>query len=402
MSLFSPLTSLIVIMYLRFVSNFCNLFNISLPKAKSSIITLFLVILLISFAIGLSLFRLEKTKNFENAIQAVSSVRGFQGLVLDSIGTSSLLIGMLEKPGDLFVNEVELKRVNSQPLLQTFYSSSGKFVALPFSHISVKSILDGYEIRMVLLLSSYSYFLIFIYSVLIALILTGAILIYFEYRKRQEKLLIANKVHEMALQIAHDIKSPLAALDMVISDLSGLQEEKRILVRSSIIRIKDIANNLLQSNREATHKNKLNKKTASEKSDLFSSEPRSLQLISSMIESIVSEKRFQFQNKSNIKISSRFFPDSLGSFSSIQSIEFKRVISNLLNNAIEILDTEGHVEVQLESKGQNIELRVKDNGKGIPPEVLKKLGQRGETHGKAEGNGLGLYHARKSVESCSH
>lgn len=44
-------------------------------------------------------------------------------------------------------------------------------------------------------------------------------------------------------------------------------------------------------------------------------------------------------------------------------------------------------------------MSVQDNGKGIPPELLAKLGHRGETHGKAGGTGLGLHHARTSAES---
>ena len=40
----------------------------------------------------------------------------------------------------------------------------------------------------------------------------------------------------------------------------------------------------------------------------------------------------------------------------------------------------------------------KDTGKGIPPEILAKLGQKGVTYGKAGGNGLGLYHARTMIE----
>ena len=44
-------------------------------------------------------------------------------------------------------------------------------------------------------------------------------------------------------------------------------------------------------------------------------------------------------------------------------------------------------------------IKVQDNGKGIPPEILSKLAQRGNTFGKEGGSGLGLYHAKTTVEN---
>ncbi|MEQ1666122.1 MAG: ATP-binding protein, partial [Bdellovibrionales bacterium] len=47
-------------------------------------------------------------------------------------------------------------------------------------------------------------------------------------------------------------------------------------------------------------------------------------------------------------------------------------------------------------------LKVSDNGKGIPPEVLKKLGSENISYGKtgsASGSGIGVYHAKKIIES---
>jgi hypothetical protein len=44
-----------------------------------------------------------------------------------------------------------------------------------------------------------------------------------------------------------------------------------------------------------------------------------------------------------------------------------------------------------------------DNGKGIPPEILARLGERGVTHGKEgtqSGSGIGVYHARETVENA--
>ena len=46
-----------------------------------------------------------------------------------------------------------------------------------------------------------------------------------------------------------------------------------------------------------------------------------------------------------------------------------------------------------------IQIQVSDNGKGIPPEILPKLMQRGSTHGKRGGSGLGLYHAKTTLQS---
>jgi signal transduction histidine kinase len=58
----------------------------------------------------------------------------------------------------------------------------------------------------------------------------------------------------LASQVAHDIRSPLAALEMVNEELSALPEDLRLLVRNAVGRIKDISNNLLESNRSAHSK----------------------------------------------------------------------------------------------------------------------------------------------------
>ena len=58
----------------------------------------------------------------------------------------------------------------------------------------------------------------------------------------------------------------------------------------------------------------------------------------------------------------------------------------------------GCVTVRLSLGKNNIILRVKDNGKGIPPDIIPKLMQRGSTFNKESGSGLGLYHARKTIE----
>lgn len=210
----------------------------------------------------------------------------------------------------------------------------------------------------------------------------------FESEKRSEKLL---ELTRQAAQVAHDIRSPLAALEVVSKNVAQLPEAKRILIRSAVSRIRDIANNLLDRQRVQA--------TGGVDASVVH-EAASPQLLSSLLDPVVSEKRLQFRSQSQIEIELRLDASSYGLFAAVQPVEFKRLVSNLVNNAVEAFgDGDGAVNVDLSSRDGRALVSVQDNGKGIPSEVLAKLGLRGETHGKVGGSGLGLYHARTSAES---
>lgn len=212
-----------------------------------------------------------------------------------------------------------------------------------------------------------------------------------DYLLTHETLKRDSEVGKMASQVAHDIRSPLAALNIVVSDLSEIPEETRLIVRSAVRRIKDIANGLLLNNRAHFE-------------NLFSTEVDALenastQLLSVIVDELVTEKRMQYRNKVGVDI--RYEPDTsdYGIFAKIQEAELKRVLSNLINNSVESFLDGGTVSLTLEGDETHIKLIIKDNGKGIPADVLPKLMQRGETHGKIGGSGLGLYHARIRTEA---
>jgi signal transduction histidine kinase len=207
-------------------------------------------------------------------------------------------------------------------------------------------------------------------------------------------------VNEIASQVAHDIRSPLAALEVIIGSTDQLPEEKRLIIRSAVGRINDIANNLLHKSK------KTNSTEDSNQSSL------SIELISPIVDSIVSEKRTQFRERSLVDISINL-DKAYGLFSKINPAELKRVISNLINNAVEATDVGKPVEISVTVEPvdeQNLAVVIKDNGKGIPPHILLKLGERGVTYGKenstldstsgsASGSGLGIYHAKQTIES---
>jgi signal transduction histidine kinase len=214
-----------------------------------------------------------------------------------------------------------------------------------------------------------------------------------ELKARQHSTQVAMTI---ASQVSHDIRSPLAALDMVVKSLSDLPEDKRLLIRSSIGRIRDIANDLLDKNRSLSNA----PPHSLEVEPVRSPEPaQGVQLISSLLDGLVSEKRLQFRSQIGLEIDLTLDHHSYGIFATVNSTEFKRVISNLVNNAVEALNEIGRVVVSVRRHQNEVLISVCDNGQGIPPEILARLGQRGETHGKAGGSGLGLYHARTTVES---
>jgi len=91
--------------------------------------------------------------------------------------------------------------------------------------------------------------------------------------------------------------------------------------------------------------------------------------------------------------------DCYGLFAAVDPIEFKRLLSNLITNAVEALDGAGSVVLKLRPLESEVELTIQDTGKGIPPQILSSLGRRGVSYGKAHGSGLGIYHAKNAIES---
>ena len=66
-----------------------------------------------------------------------------------------------------------------------------------------------------------------------------------DYQREEEQRIRVEAVNKLAKQVAHDIRSPLSALQIGVSSLKGIPEQSRVLIRSALDRIQDIANDLL-------------------------------------------------------------------------------------------------------------------------------------------------------------
>jgi signal transduction histidine kinase len=69
-----------------------------------------------------------------------------------------------------------------------------------------------------------------------------------------EKKKIDTELSKLARQVAHDVRSPLSALNVVMTTTTNLPENVRVMMRTAVNRIQDIASNLLEENRRLSFK----------------------------------------------------------------------------------------------------------------------------------------------------
>lgn len=190
----------------------------------------------------------------------------------------------------------------------------------------------------------------------------------------QRKIAAIGKV---ASQVAHDLRSPLAALQ-VFADrmLPEIEERKRTLLRNVALQLKEIANNLEQ--------------------DAIPEEESFIQ-ICDILEMVVSERIVALKDK---EIQIKYIPsfDHYGLFAYLPSSEFKRVVTNIINNGIEaITEKTGKIIIGLDNDDRNITISIVDTGAGIPQENLDRIFLKGFTT-KTTGSGLGLHHANECLK----
>lgn len=84
----------------------------------------------------------------------------------------------------------------------------------------------------------------------------------------------------------------------------------------------------------------------------------------------------------------------------LDSHRFARVVENLVANSIDALEGQpgGEVHVEWLRVPGALEIVVRDNGKGIPRKVLKRIFEPFFSHGKRRGTGLGMATVKKIVE----
>jgi signal transduction histidine kinase len=193
------------------------------------------------------------------------------------------------------------------------------------------------------------------------------------YRKvitAEEKSRADAELGKKITQIAHDIKSPLMALEVVREKTLDDYQNKKI-IELATERLQEIADGILNKN----------------KIDLISQE--TISVVKALIIQVINEKK-EFSPRTLFSV---HLDDKINDVNiNICLIEFKRVMSNLLQNAIEANYFQDKVDIYLKKNDNYCLIKITDYGRGFSEIVLSKFAERGVST-KAYGNGLGLWHA---------
>ena len=196
-------------------------------------------------------------------------------------------------------------------------------------------------------------------------------------------------IRKIAEQVAHDIRSPLTAITIALSDIASIPENKRVMLKNIFKRIKDIANNLLSEY-----------VNTADNQNSFINDEVSSELIYFVLENIVSEKNYEYRGR-GFKILLEGDEITYSCFSKINLAVFKRILSNLINNSMEAVSSNGLLKISIYCNDQFVGITLEDNGCGISPDILHKITEEGFSFGKKLGAGFGLFHAKQYLEKIN-
>lgn len=368
-------------------------------------VVLTITVFVCAFAFSLG-SEVNSTRNIvAGALASLKRMHGYQSLLMEPAEVAGTVANVLDSLSASEVVRIRIHRNSKLTLDREFAVGSGEFGLFKSpvfkDYFRQFDMLGELGVEVSHSPSQRSYLFSLVASTIASLLAASAFMVRRKLKGLREESLIAKKSYEISRQVAHDIRSPLAALDAFMKKIQLLGEEDRILVRSATNRIRDIANGLLtrsaHSELETPGKTR---KMHPRKSIVVEREAPSPVLLSLLTESIITEKRMQYRERLMMRIESKIDSKYYGIFSTICAAAFKRVLSNLINNAVEAQGEEGQVIVSFQSDRFNwVSVVVKDLGKGISADLLSRIGKQGETHGKVGGSGLGLFHARRCVES---
>ena len=181
---------------------------------------------------------------------------------------------------------------------------------------------------------------------------------------------------EMAKQVAHEIKNPLTPMKLSVQHLGRALDISKGRNQDTL---KDFQEKMLQQIRILTE-------IADEFSN-YAELPKGKMQELDLIE-IIHKIINLFKHEENIKFNVNRQKDS--SFRLIgDENQLIRLFNNLIQNSLQAMDHNGHIELNFSQEENNISVSFIDSGPGIPNEIQDKIFEPKFTT-KTKGKGLGL------------
>jgi signal transduction histidine kinase len=197
-------------------------------------------------------------------------------------------------------------------------------------------------------------------------------------RQAQERVIEAQRsslIREMAAGVAHEIKNPLQAIQMIVQTAAGLPDADRRILLDEIRRVELASLELLTLSGPV----KLNRAPAA---------------LSDVVDRTVELLRRSFDH---LGVSVRREVLANGTYP-VDADRIQRAVMNLLLNGAQAMPGGGELDVRVSRTPEGWgRISVTDRGPGIPDEVRSRLFEPFVTT-KQDGVGLGLYVTRAIVE----
>jgi len=201
-------------------------------------------------------------------------------------------------------------------------------------------------------------------------------------RELQDKERLAS-LGLLAAGVAHEVNTPLTGISsyaqLLLKDIPADDPKYHLLkkMEQQSFRASNLVNNLL---------------------DLIANRPRSYELVSvpELIQSTIALHEDLLKPK-EISVHLDGVPETSvrGNFHELQ-----QVLTNVLLNARDAVRERGNIWIAAEEKGERVEIRIKDDGKGIPPDLLERIFEPLVTTKRGRGGtGLGLAITRRILHA---
>ncbi len=207
-----------------------------------------------------------------------------------------------------------------------------------------------------------------------------------EARNTERQLLQNHKmiaVGQLAAGVAHEIRNPLGLIRNYCYVLKEIdyrdyitRDEAIAVIEKSVDKSSRIIDNLLNFSRLSTNK----KETVNVQAHISS--------ILDLQRSLLIQRKVNFHYE--------YSGDQMAALN-VEALEI--ILINLITNAVDAMTGSGEIRVQCSNDERTVSLVVRDNGSGIPPELIDEIyNPFFTTKKKREGNGLGLYIVYNEVQ----